>query len=522
MRFLKLLDIFSTRDLLGQNIRLSELPAFLRDTIKKLGAFRDPENESLCMPGFPARHAIIIGGGASGVLLTYQLLQHPESDFRVTLIEKRSEVGRGLAYHTGNAEHLLNVRAANMSALPDDPDHFWRWLSTRADGQPLCPDPYCFVPRRVYGDYIASLIEPFLSPGIVPSRLQIIRGECVAVSEGSGDATVSLADGSRLVGDAVILATGHDAATARSAWHTDPWISPSIPGFSRDAAVLILGTGLTMADYVLTLLREGHRGPIIAMSRRGLMAKAHRRTAPMPLSEAEVPFGARASVVLRWVRRHIDDHVAVGGDWRGVIDAIRPFSQRLWRELPLASKRSFLEHARAWWDVHRHRMAPEVEARITQAILDGQLTLKAAKMVGIEGGANGARVRYRRRGQQESESLDVGAIVDCTGIVRDPRAITNLAVRSLFDQDLARPDPLRIGVEVAADCAIVRGDGCASQRLFAIGPLTRAAFWEIVAIPDIRHQCADLARQLVRCRPDALSEHPTDLQRGQSDYQVAM
>jgi uncharacterized NAD(P)/FAD-binding protein YdhS len=474
------------------------------------------------MTGFPARHAIIIGGGASGVLLAYQLLQHPESDFRVTLIEKRSEVGRGLAYHTGNSEHLLNVRAANMSALPDDPDHFWRWLSARADGRSLCPDPYCFVPRRIYGDYISSLIEPFLLPGAAPSRLRIVRGECVAVSEGRRDATVSLADGSRHVGDAVILATGHDAATVRSAWHADPWISPSVPGFSRDAAVLILGTGLTMADYVLTLLREGHRGPIVAISRRGLLAKAHRRTTPLSIDEEDVPFGARASVVLRWFRARIDDHVAAGGDWRGVIDAIRPFSQRLWRELPLAAKRSFLEHARAWWDVHRHRMAPEVEARITRAIADGQLILKAAKLVGIEGGASGARVSYRRRGQRGTESLEVGAIVDCTGIVRDPRAVTNPALRSLFDQDLARADPLRTGVDVAANCAIVRADGAASQLLFAVGPLTRAAFWEIIAIPDIRNQCAALAGHLVQCRQVALPEHRADLQCSASDYQIAM
>jgi len=204
-----------------------------------------------------------------------------------------------------------------------------------------------------------------------------------------------------------------------------------------------------------------------------------------------------------------------------VIDAIRPFSQRLWRELPLASKRSFLEHARAWWDVHRHRMAPEVEARVAQAIADGQLTVKAAKLIGIAGGAGGARVRYRRRGRSEIEQLDVGAIVDCTGIVRDPRATANPAVRSLFDQGLARPDPLHIGIEVASDCAIVRADGVPSRRLFAIGPLTRAAFWEIIAIPDIRNQCAALANQLGRGRQAALPAL-IGLQHPSVDHQVAM
>ena len=473
------------------------------------------------MPPFPERHAIIIGGGASGVLLAYQLLQHPESDFRVTLIEKRPEVGRGLAYHTGNSEHLLNVRAANMSALPDDPDHFWRWLSTRADRLSLCPDPYCFVPRRLYGDYIASLIEPFASSEQGQRRLTIVRGECIAVSEGWDDVTVSLADGSRLAGEFVILATGHDAATARSAWHADPWISPSVPGFSKDATVLILGTGLTMADYVLTLLREGHRGPIVAMSRRGLMAKAHQRTTPLSFTEADVPFGASTSALLRWFRQRIAAHAADGGDWRSVIDAIRPFSHRLWRELPRASKRSFLEHARAWWDVHRHRMAPEIEARITRAIAEGQLTLRAAKLVGIDGGKGCARVRYRRRGRSDIERLEVGAIVDCTGIVRDPGATGNPAVRSLFDQGLARPDPLRIGIEIAPDCAIVRGDGAPSQRLFAIGPLTRAAFWEIIAIPDIRNQCAALANQLVADRHTVVPEL-VGLQAPPAEHEAAM
>jgi uncharacterized NAD(P)/FAD-binding protein YdhS len=448
----------------------------------------------------PARHAIIIGGGASGVLLAYQLLHNPASDFRVTLIEMRPDIGRGLAYHTGNSEHLLNVRVANMSALPDEPDHFWRWLSARGTDAPLCPDPYCFVPRRIYGDYIASLIEPLMSNGRASHNLSVVQGTCVGVSENPADVTVTLGDGRRYVGDVGILATGHDAASLSSTCHADPWAPPSVADIDKDATVLILGTGLTMVDYVLSLLLGGHRGPIIAMSRRGLLSKAHRQADPMRIEEAEVPFGADAGQLLRWFRHRIDAHVAEGGDWRSVLDAIRPFTQRLWRELTLASKRRFLEHARAWWDVHRHRMAPEVEMRITHALAAGRLSLMAAKVTGIEPNGGGALVRYRRRGHSEIANIQVGRIVDCTGIVRDPSATTNPAVRSLFDQGLARADPLHIGIETGADCAIVNRDGSHSRRLFAVGPLTRATFWEIIAIPDIRNQCAELATRLVRLR----------------------
>src|SRR5258708_27831389 len=140
-----------------------------------------------------ARHVIIIGGGASGVLLSYQLLQNRESAFRVTLIERRPEIGRGPAYHTSNPDHVLNVRAANMSALPDDPGHFWRWLSNRAEG-PLCPDPYCFVPRRAYGDYLASLTAPLTSAERGPPRLTIVHGQCIDLDEGPAGVAVTLAD----------------------------------------------------------------------------------------------------------------------------------------------------------------------------------------------------------------------------------------------------------------------------------------------------------------------------------------
>ena len=108
------------------------------------------------MNAFASRHAIIIGGGASGVLLAYQLLQRSTPDFRITLIEKRPEVGRGLAYHTGNPEHVLNVRVANMSALPDEPDHFWRWLTSRDGVPPPCPDPFCFACVEREGCWLAS------------------------------------------------------------------------------------------------------------------------------------------------------------------------------------------------------------------------------------------------------------------------------------------------------------------------------------------------------------------------------
>ena len=286
------------------------------------------------------------------------------------------------------------------------------------------------------------------------------------------------------------------ATDALLAGHAEPWASPADAGIDTNATVLILGTGLSMVDYVLSLLRHGHQGRIVAMSRRGLLPRAHRRVDPMRFAESEIPFGAEIGPLLRWFRHRIEMHVAGGGDWRGAIDAIRPFTQRLWHELPLISKRRFLEHARAWWDVHRHRTAPEVEGRIAKALATRRLTIIAGKLANVAPNPGGALARYRRRGQSAMSELQVGAIVDCTGIVRDPGASNNPAVRSLLDDGLARIDPLRIGIDVTRECAIVNRDGSPSRRLYAVGPLTRAAFWEIIAVPDIRQQCVELAARL--------------------------
>ncbi|MGJ5179096.1 FAD/NAD(P)-binding protein [Bradyrhizobium oligotrophicum] len=444
------------------------------------------------------RHAIVIGGGASGALAAFHLLSRPDPLYTVTLIERWHEFGRGLAYRTTSPDHLLNVRAGNMSARPDDPDDFIRWLGTSVS--PHAADPYSFVPRRIFGDYIASLIAPFAEAS-APSGLTLLTGECVAISEGPDGVLVRLADGNSLHSDVLVLATGNDSRQAPFAYYANPW-SPQIDdGLAKDAPLLILGAGLTMIDFVLSRVRAGHRGRIIALSCRGLMSHAHRQVAPLEIDERDVPFGASARVLLRLLRTRAEAHVAMGGDWRSVVDGIRPFTQRLWQQLPPASRRQFLEHGRAWWEIHRHRMAPAVEAMLGDVIASGQLTVIAGKVVDTATVRNGARVTYRPRGQSNHETIDVAAVVDCTGIVLDPGATANPALRSLFAQGLAQVDPLRIGLQADGDCALIGSSGAPSRRLFAVGPLTRPAFWEIIAIPDIRNQCAALAQRLTRDPP---------------------
>src|SRR5262245_13678763 len=152
---------------------------------------------------------IIVGGGASGVLLAAHLLRDPDADIRVTLIEKRAAFGQGLAYSTTLDDHILNVSAFGMSAYADDPEHFWRWLE--ATGRAPDSNPRkVYVPRHLYAEYLAGILEELRAAEGPSGRLHTVTEECVSVATTAAGVAVDLANGTSLVGHIAVLAVGHE------------------------------------------------------------------------------------------------------------------------------------------------------------------------------------------------------------------------------------------------------------------------------------------------------------------------
>jgi uncharacterized NAD(P)/FAD-binding protein YdhS len=464
------------------------------------------------MPAEDDRRVVIIGGGATGVLLACQLLRDPDHRVQVTIVEKSANAGLGLAYSTRNPQHLLNVRVSNMSAFVDQPEHFWNWMTAHnLQTGPGCGDAFCFVPREIYGRYLTSLLHSHRAECSPRQALHLVRGECASLLPTRRGIEVKLTDGSSHFAHIAVLATGNEAPPdAHGPRGASPWQEPRQAGVEPDDAVLIVGSGLTMVDYVLSLLQAGHRGPITAISRRGLLPRPHRSVTPLRLDAADVPFGTEISYFLRWLRgvaaggvtpdqdwRSQDSHSQDGHlqDWRSVVDALRPFTAEIWQSWPDPAKRRFLRHARAFWDVHRHRTAPEVDAKLRAAIAAGQVNVIAGKVATVAPQSRGATVTFRRRGKTESETLRVAKIVTCAGVGVPLGDSANPVLRNLLQHGLIRPDPIGIGLDVTADCAVIARAGQASDRIFAVGPLTRGLFWESIAIPDIRVQCAALAQR---------------------------
>ncbi len=439
----------------------------------------------------------IVGGGASGTIMAAHLLRMGSPALWVTLIEKRDAFGEGLAYSTSLPEHLLNVSAMGMSALADDPEHFQRWIVRQglSEGE---THPH-YVPRSVFGRYLRELLEELSASK--PGRLTLINATVEAVTPVPSGVDIRLENGASIAVHRAVIAAGHDEEPAPQQNFALRIGSAEDTALDRDAPILILGSGLSMVDAWLTLEHRGHRGPICAISRRGLLPSAHHAGHPIRLDSADIPLGTGLSYVVRWFRDLVHATERAGGNWRDVVDGIRPFNQRIWQSWSVDSKRRFLQHTKAWWDIHRHRMPPVIHGRLSAAVREGRLRLLAGRVMGVERRGETFHVTFQRRQAQATERMDVARIYDCTGIVKDVSAGSIKVVRSLTDRGYARADPLRLGIDVTVDCKVFDAAGQVSGKLYAVGPLTRGTFFEIDAVPDIRAQCARLARLLTTAQP---------------------
>jgi uncharacterized NAD(P)/FAD-binding protein YdhS len=401
------------------------------------------------------------------------------------LIDGSGRMGRGVAYSTTEAAHLLNVRAEGMSAMAGDPSHFADRFAEEGGS------PRGFAQRRFFATYLGEILSKAVASGLV----DLAEATAVSATRDGEQWTVSFNDGSFASADVLVLAVGNQEPEGLGAFAGvgrrfvgNPWGDAARAAVKDLAATgraaLIVGTGLTMVDLVLSLDASGYAGRIVALSRRGLSPRAHADFEPVPIESDALPRGLRQ--MFRWLRRRSAE---VG--WRAAIDSLRPHSHALWQSFTHDEQRRFLRHARPWWDVHRHRIAPEVASIVAGMIADGRLEIVAGRIQSARETGGGIEVDYRRRGSAQDRTETFAYVFNCTGPLHSITRSRDPLLSSLLVAGEAKPDHLGIGLEISDDCR-------AGSRLWAMGPLTKGRYWEIIAVPDIREQAAAVAEDIQR------------------------
>ncbi|MCY7271086.1 MAG: FAD/NAD(P)-binding protein [Sphingomonas bacterium] len=425
----------------------------------------------------------IIGAGFSGTIAAVQLARR---GIDVVLVGRGDQAGKGVAYSTEDPAHLLNIPAAKMSAWPDRPDDFVDAIADEGFG------PEDYVPRMLFGRYLRRILDE--------SAVTLVERGVVAVARSDDAWTVQLADGRTIKAAALVLALGNQPPDAlpfalqlpERLFASDPWGAAGRAAIAAAVAsggdMLVIGSGLSMVDVALSLDAAGHKGKLIALSRRGQMPRVSFPLRSEVPSSDPAPSGSLADL-WRWVRTRSTEI-----DWRDAVDSVRPRTHELWRSLSEVDQRRFIRHARPWWDIHRHRVAPQVGATVKRMIKSGRMEVIGGRIKSLREMYGGIEAVVRRRRATEADAPQQFSVgINCTGPLHAIKHTNDGVLRSLLDAGLVEPDHLGIGLKVDDQARVI-----GAARLWAMGSLGKGRYWEIIAVPDIRVQAEMVADSIAR------------------------
>lgn len=465
----------------------------------------------------PTLKITIIGGGFSGAMTAYHLLRQDKVACAVTIVEpalNNKGAGLGLAYSTTCGEHLLNVSAAGMSALANQPHHFLNYA--RAKNPAVKAED--FLPRMFFGQYVQELLNTAIADssskvGKNKCQLTLVKQQAVDIEpteslKNKPKYQVILDDQQSLESDIVVLALGNLAgkrpewldrlAITSSHYIHNPWNTKALAAIAKTESILLVGTGLTAVDKVIELKARGHVGKITAVSRHGLLPRHHLdlpELHPAQLAWEEIhQLTHSALTTLKLVR----EKTAQAVNWQAGIDSFRSVTQRWWGALALGEKRNFMRHLQTYWDIHRHRMAPSIAAKIDFYQKSGELVVLSGgirAMKETEADKNSAKVEVAiQERRSEPQTLLFDKVVNCTGPQLKLKAIDSPLMANLHRRGLIAPDQTGAGINCQPCGKVIDSSGKSNNQLYAIGPLLKAVLLESVAVPELKGQAEELAQ----------------------------
>ena len=443
----------------------------------------------------------IIGGGAGGVLTAIHALRLADAGIRIVLIEPTARLAQGVAYATTHAEHLLNVPARRMSAFEDKPDDFVDFLVTCESESARDAIAVSYAQRRHYGDYLRDRLQQ--ARETASAHFEVLQDRVTGLDDDDRVLRLELESGGTIRARGMAMAVGNNPKPlpARGASGLprqsilEAWDFDAIKQIPADAEICIAGSGLSMVDTALSLVANGHRGRVHVLSRHALLPLAHTKHAVADF-DAEALLAMPLRQRMRVLRKAASEADRQGLPWQTVMESARPLVQSLWRTLSHDDQRRFLRHVVRYWDVHRHRIAPQVHAQLEALQTSGQLRLHRGRLQTVNREGERVRVTLMMRDRRTQE-LDVDRVVNATGVEMRAQLMRNPLLSDLLGKGNARPGPHGIGIDTASDGDVVNAEGEALPGVIVVGSLRIGRLWESIAVPELRIQAEDAARRLL-------------------------
>jgi uncharacterized NAD(P)/FAD-binding protein YdhS len=302
----------------------------------------------------------------------------------------------------------------------------------------------------------------------------------------------------------VVLATGNFPSTklpgveydAASKYIINPWHQEAFTAVKNEAPVLIVGSGLTMADTVLSLYANNFNGEIIALSRHGQLPMPHPNYHKHHNGEAYTPTPS-LNEMFSEVKSRIQKNREYN-DWHEpVLESIRPFSQQLWQQFSVVEKERFLRHLNHRWSRLRHRLPSYVFNYLEELQHQKRLKIVAGKIQQVIETSEGVEVIWFDKHQNSTLKKHFQRIYNCTGPEGNIGKLKIPLIESLLKNGLVRACPMKLGYDATADGKIINAKGNIQPHFYLIGPGLKGVLWESTAIPEIRVQARNLATAIL-------------------------
>ncbi len=450
---------------------------------------------------------VIVGGGAAGLILLANTFEKATSPLSIALINTGYPTGKGIAYSTKNSNHLLNVRVSRMSAFASDTNHFTNWILSKREYSEYHHENLGerFVARKIYGEYLEDLYQSLLKSENKNIRFDLIIDEVIDIKKTDNEFDIKLKNHESIDGKKVVLCTGNQPPISlpgisnlksSNKVFINPWDERAVENINPDQPVFIVGAGLTMVDTVISIIDQGFKNKIIVVSKHGAIPMAH------PVTRVSVPHPEKAPASdiheiyseLKSKIRSAIDHT----EWHEpVLEAVRPFTQKIWQELPIEQKNRFLRHINHRWAKLRHRLPHEVHDFIQLLIDSNQIELYAGKLEDVQDNGTDLTIRFFDKLTESSSTIKAQRIINCIGPEGDFHKVENPLLKNMLASGMIAKDPLSLGFNATGNGEIINKDGEIVPNLFTIGSGLRGILWESTAIPEIRVQAHEMANKVL-------------------------